>query len=300
MRDRVRFTVLGPVRAWRDTAEVPLGPPQQRAVLAALLLGEGAQVPVHQLVDAVWGANAPGSAVGSVRTYVHRLRRLLEARLIRSVGDGYLAEVDEDALDLAVFRKLVARAERARARGGTEEASAALHDALALWQGTALAGIRGAYAEAQRTRLTKLRLSALEARLAAGLELGAHAEAAAELADLVAAHPFDERFREMQMLALYRSGRQAAALATYGEARRLLAEELGVDPGPALRAMHERILRADDGLLPRAGEGPLARTARGPLARTDEGTPVRSAPEHEPTAGTEPEPLAGRAEALAP
>ncbi|MFI2345521.1 BTAD domain-containing putative transcriptional regulator [Streptomyces sp. NPDC019443] len=249
MPEQLRFAVLGPVRGWCGPDEVDLGPPKQRAVLAVLLLGEGAQVPVDALVDAVWGTGSPGSAVSSLRTYVHRLRRLLGPLAILSVRDGYQMHTSPESLDLAAFRDLVARGDRARRDNDAKTAARYLNDALAHWQGTALAGIRGEYAQAQRERLGRLRLSALEASLAVRLELGEHTDTATELAALVAQHPLDERFREMLMLALYRSGRQAEALATYSEARVVLAGELGVDPGPELRRMFERILQADAGLI---------------------------------------------------
>ncbi|MER5431789.1 BTAD domain-containing putative transcriptional regulator [Streptomyces sp. NPDC002588] len=255
MEERLRFSVLGPVRAWRGEGEIELGPPQQRAVLAALLLAEGSQVPASGLVDAVWGTRAPASALGILRTYVHRLRKVLEpagdsaSSVIRSTGDGYQLRIPPETLDLGVFRELLARAERARRAGDTKGAGECLREGLGLWRGAALAGVRGEYAQAQRQWLGELRLSAEAARITAELDLGGHAEAAAELTGLVAEHPLDERFRELLMLALYRSGRQAAALATYREAQTRLAGELGVDPGPALRSMYERVLRADVGLL---------------------------------------------------
>ncbi|MFE3032400.1 BTAD domain-containing putative transcriptional regulator [Streptomyces canus] len=251
MREQVRFAVLGPVSAWRGAVEVDLGPPRQRAVLAVLLLAEGGRVPVAGLVDALWGDAPPASAVGSVRTYVHRLRRALGegASLIRSVGDAYVVRALPEDLDLAAFRELTARAEAARRAGEVKEAAALLRDALALWRGPALSGVRGEFAQAGREQLETLRLSALESLLAIRLDLGGHAQAVPELAALVAGRPLDERFREMLMLALYRSGRQSAALQTYTEARTLLAEELGVDPAPALQGLYERILRADPELL---------------------------------------------------
>lgn len=255
MEERLRFALLGPIRAWRGEDEIELGPPQQRAVLAVLLLAESSQVPASGLVDAVWGTRAPASAPGILRTYVHRLRKALEptgdtaSSVIRSTVDGYQLRTPPDALDLSVFRELLARAERARRAGDSNGAVECLRDAVGLWRGTALAGVRGEYAQTQRQRLGELRLSAEEARVTAELDLGAHAEAAVELTGLVAEHPLDERFRELLMLALYRSGRQAAALATYRETQTLLVGELGVDPGPGLQAMYQRVLRADPGLL---------------------------------------------------
>ncbi|WP_329277673.1 BTAD domain-containing putative transcriptional regulator [Streptomyces sp. NBC_01451] len=254
MKERLRFSLLGPVRAWRGRDEIALGPPQQRAVLAVLLLAEGSQVSVGRLVDAVWGTEAPASARGILRTYVHRLRKALEpagdtaSSVIRAVGDGYQL-TSPGELDLSLFRELFAQAERLRGVRDAQGAAKCLGDALGLWRGTALAGVRGEYADSQRQRLDELRLSAEAARRAVELELGGHEQAASELTGLVAEHPLDERFREMLMLALYRSGRQAAALATYREVQTLLAGELGVDPGPALQATYQRVLQADAGLL---------------------------------------------------
>ncbi|MEU6226683.1 BTAD domain-containing putative transcriptional regulator [Streptomyces sp. NPDC047042] len=254
MKERLRFSLLGPVRAWRGRDEIALGPPQQRAVLAVLLLAEGSQVSVGRLVDAVWGTEAPASARGILRTYVHRLRKVLEpagdtaSSVIRAVGDGYQL-TSPGELDLSVFRELFAQAERLRGEGDAQGAAKYLGDALGLWRGTALAGVRGEYADSQRQRLDELRLSAEAARRAVELELGGHEQAVSALTGLVAEHPLDERFREMLMLALYRSGRQAAALATYREVQALLAGELGVDPGPALQATYQRVLQADTGLL---------------------------------------------------
>ncbi|MDH6629342.1 DNA-binding SARP family transcriptional activator [Streptomyces sp. LBL] len=254
MKEHLRFSLLGPVRAWRGPDEIALGPPQQRAVLAVLLLAEGSQVSVGRLVDAVWGTEAPASARGILRTYIHRLRKVLEpagdtaSSVIRAAADGYQL-TSPGELDLSHFRELFAQAERARGAGDARGAARCLGDALGLWRGTALAGVRGEYADSQRQRLDELRLSAEAVRLTVELDLGSHEKAASELTGLVAEHPLDERFREMLMLALYRSGRQAAALATYREAQTLLADELGVDPGPALQATYQRVLQADAGLL---------------------------------------------------
>ncbi|KUM76871.1 AfsR/SARP family transcriptional regulator [Streptomyces griseorubiginosus] len=285
MREQVRFAVLGPVSAWRDAVEVDLGPPRQRAVLAVLLLAEGGRVPVDRLVDALWGAAPPASAVGSVRTYVHRLRRALgeDAALIRSVGDAYVVRALPGDLDLADFRELTARAEPVRRAGDLHGAAVHLRDALALWRGPALSGVRGEFAQVRREQLEALRLSALESLLAIRLELGEHAQVVTELAGLVAGHPLDERFREMLMLALYRCGRQSAALESYAEARTLLAEELGVDPAPALQHLYERILRGDGDLLAVPGDGGPA-IVSGRRATPDAVTSVESTPVEVPPA----------------
>ncbi|MEV6285636.1 BTAD domain-containing putative transcriptional regulator [Kribbella sp. NPDC051770] len=251
------FTVLGPVRAWHGSTELRLGSPQQRAVLAALLVREGAQATIGELVDAVWGSgDIPDSAAQTVRTYVHRLRRVLDpgqpaARsVIASIGDGYALTATPGTLDLGVFRQHVADAQAAANFRDQARAERLLREALALWHGTALAGIPGEYAETQRVYLGKLRLAALEMLMTAQLELGAATEAAAELATITADHPYDERFRELHMTALYRSGRQAEALAVYQDCQKLLANELGIDPGPALQDLHEQVLRGEVPLGP--------------------------------------------------
>ncbi|MFJ3673873.1 BTAD domain-containing putative transcriptional regulator [Streptomyces sp. NPDC090106] len=247
--------MLGPVRAWRGSEEAELGAPQQRAVLAVLLLAEGAHASTAVLAQALWGASPPASSAGILRTYIHRLRKAVEPKgspsgsVIRSVGDGYQLPTSAGRTDLSAFHDLLAGAEQAQQTGDTKGAVQQLHDALRLWQGTALAGIRGEYARTQRQRLDELRLSVQARRFAAELGLGSHAEVVADLTELVAEHPLDERFRELLMLALYRSGRQAAALDSYCEAQALLAEKLGVDPGPALQSMYQRVLRTDPGLL---------------------------------------------------
>ncbi|MDT7589499.1 MAG: hypothetical protein QOE32_7049 [Pseudonocardiales bacterium] len=259
----VRFSVLGPVRAWRDGRELDLGSPQQCGVLGLLLLGGGRPVAVETLVDQLWGELAPTSARETVRTYLSRLRRALPGpeggSLIESGRGGYALPVAPEALDLAVFEDRVARARSSRAEGDTAPAAGLLREALALWRGPALAGARGRFVAHERTRLDQLRLVALEERLALDLDLGRHGEVLAELASLVIGYPLQERLRELQMLALYRCARQADALEVYRSVRSLLDRELGIEPGPDLRALHERMLRADPVLdLPAAGRAPTS------------------------------------------
>ncbi|MER5201339.1 AfsR/SARP family transcriptional regulator [Streptomyces sp. NPDC002755] len=255
MGEELRFAVLGPVRAWRGSEEVELGSPQQRVVLSALLLAGGLPVSKNELVDALWGVKQPVSGIAVLRTYIHYLRKALEpdataeTSVIRSVGGGYLLRVSGSVLDLNVFRELSALADQARLAGKTDEAVKYFRDALKLWQGPALADIRGEYAEVQRHWLGELRLSAEASCLRLETDLGAHEGVVAELNRLISAHPLDERFRAVLMLALYRSGRQAAALEAYRETQGLLAEDLGVDPGQELQVLYHRILRADNELL---------------------------------------------------
>ncbi|MYX26577.1 tetratricopeptide repeat protein [Streptomyces sp. SID8381] len=245
----LRFGVLGPVRAWRGEEPLHTGSPQQRALLAALLLREGRTATASELIDALWGEEPPHQALAAVRTYASRLRKALDPDILVSESGGYAVRgLGEDALDLAAAQELAAAADKARAAGDLGRAREALRGALALGDGEPLAGLPGPYAEAQRVRLEEWRLQLLEARLDLDLEQGCHAEAVSELTALTAAHPLRERLRELLMLALYRSGRQAEALAVYADTHRLLAEELGVDPRPELRDLQQRILQADPAL----------------------------------------------------
>jgi predicted ATPase/DNA-binding SARP family transcriptional activator len=278
MVSELRFAVLGPVRAWRGDTELDLGAPQQRAVLAVLLLAEGRQVSLGALVDALWGQEPPKAAVGTVRTYVSRLRHCLATsaasgvdEMIESAGDGYALPLRSAVLDLNLFLGTVHDARAAGHAGDAGRAAALFGDALGLWQGVPLAGIPGEYAESQRVRLSGLQMAAIEDRLALDVELGGHVAAATELQTLLAAHPMRERLAELLMLALYRSGRQADALAVYGATRRLLSEELGIDPGPALCAMHQRILQTDESLI-------STKEGLGDMAGRDGGRPAAPSP----------------------
>ncbi|MEU9149972.1 BTAD domain-containing putative transcriptional regulator [Streptomyces sp. NPDC048417] len=245
----LRFSVLGPVRAWRAEEPLNTGSPQQRALLAALLLREGRTATAAELIDALWGPEPPSQALAAVRTYASRLRKVLDPGVLVSESGGYaMRGLGEGALDLAVAQDLAAEAEKAKSAGDLHQAREVLGRALGQWDGEPLAGVPGPYAETQRVRLEELRLQLLETRLDMDLEQGCHAEAVSELTALTAAHPLRERFRELLMLALYRSGRQAEALAVYADTRRLLAEELGVDPRPGLRELQQRILQADPAL----------------------------------------------------
>ncbi|MFF4789094.1 BTAD domain-containing putative transcriptional regulator [Streptomyces sp. NPDC001276] len=242
----LRFSVLGPVRAWRGEQPLPTGSPQQRALLAALLLREGRTATAAELIDALWGEEPPSQALAAVRTYASRLRKALDPGVLVSESGGYAVRgPGEGTLDLADAQEHAARADRARSAGDLCRARELLRRALALWDGEPLAGVPGPYAEAQRVRLEEWRLQLLESCLDMDLEQGCHAEAVSELTALTAAHPLRERLRELLMLALYRSGRQAEALAVYADTRRLLADELGVDPRPGLRELQQRILQAD-------------------------------------------------------
>ncbi|MFH8221559.1 BTAD domain-containing putative transcriptional regulator [Streptomyces sp. NPDC018057] len=253
----LRFCVLGPVRAWRGEEALPTGSPQQRALLAALLLREGRTATAAELIDALWGEEPPSQALAALRTYASRLRKVLDPGVLVSESGGYAVRgLDAGALDLATAQDLGTEADKARAAGDLHRARALLGRALHLWDGEPLAGVPGPYAEAQRVRLEEWRLQLLEARLDMDLEQARHGDAVSELTALTAAHPLRERLRELLMLALYRSGRQAEALAVYADTRRLLADELGVDPRPELRELQQRILRADPALAEPSAPAP--------------------------------------------
>ena len=220
--------------------------PKQRAVLSLLLLRRGEVVPGDQLIEALWGAEPPGTAQTALHGHISNLRKLLGADRIRTRPPGYLLQVSPGDVDLARFESLIAEA---RARGDPVERSARLREALSLWRGEPLADLHGdPFAEREIARLEELRLAALEDRIDADLAIGRHHELAPELEPLVAEHVFRERLRGQLMLALYRCGRQADALHVFQSGRRALVEELGIDPGPALQQLELRILRQEAGL----------------------------------------------------
>lgn len=256
MKATIGVRVLGPLRMWRGPDEIALGSPQQRAVLTALVMGRGAPISIPELIDAVWGIDPPASAAGVVRTYLSRMRRSLDPAdrptrpLIRSSGRGYTLDLEPGQLDLGTFERLVAQARQARRAGDLDTASADLREALALWTGDPLDGVPGPAAEQHRRALEVSRSAVTLERLEVELDLSRHAEMIAELRSLTAGDPLNERLRELLMLALYRCGRQADALAVYQDCRRLLADELGVDPGPGLQSRQQQILRNDPSLAP--------------------------------------------------
>ncbi len=272
----LRFALLGPIRVWAGETLLPAGSPQQRALLAALLLRGGRTATADELIDALWGEQPPDSALAALRTYAFRLRKTLGAETLTSVSGGYALRTAPDAVDLAVAERHAAEAERARAAGEPSRARELLASALRLWQGEPLAGLPGPHADTQRTRLSEWRLSLLESRLQLDLDLGGHTEVVSELTVLTAEHPLSERLRALLMLALYRGGRQAEALGVYADTRRLLTEELGVEPCAELSELHQRILRADPELTPptpppgeSAAAEPRVRPAQLPAAVPD-------------------------------
>jgi predicted ATPase/DNA-binding SARP family transcriptional activator len=243
------FRVLGPLEAATGGRALPLGGPRQRALLALLLLHANEPVSRERLIDGLWGERAPQTAANALQVAVHGLRKLLGRDRIVSRSAGYLLRVAPEELDVLQFEALVEKA-----RGQAPSAAAeTLRLALSLWRGRPLADLPEApFAQIEAGRLDDERLAALEARLEADLALGRDAELVGELESVIAEHPFRERLRAQLMLALYRSGRQAEALEAYREARELLVEELGVEPGAELRGLEQAILRQDPALAPPA------------------------------------------------
>ena len=272
----LEFAVLGPVRARLGGRELPPGSPQQRAMLAALLLRRGRTATTRELVDALWGEDPPQQARAALRTYVFRLRKSFGPRsdVLVSQYHGYALRLGpQDTLDLDRVGELTTAAEKSLATGNLVEAYQLYGQALELWDGEALGGVPGPEAEMQRTKLADRRLTLLEQRLDVGLQAGMHAESVSELTALTTAYPLRERLRELLMLALYRSGRQAEALAVYADARRLLIEELGVEPRPELADLQTRILNADASLNlvtePSPAAAPQVKPAQLPAAVSD-------------------------------
>lgn len=247
-RPQLHFSVLGPVRVRLGNDPLTSGSPQQRALLAALLLRDGRTATAAELIDAIWGEESPPRALAAIRTYASRLRKALGQDVLVSESGGYAIRLREGSLDVRLAQESVSAAEKARASGDRARARDLIAEALAFWDGETLASVPGPYAENQRTRLEEWRRQLTETRLDLDLDLGHHAEAVSELTALTASQPLRERLRELLMLALYRSGRQSEALAVYADTRRLLAEELGVDPCPELSQLQQRILRADEEL----------------------------------------------------
>ncbi len=245
----MEFRVLGPLEVWDAGAEVSLGGPKPRALLAVLLLHPNEVVPAGRLIDELWGEDSPDGAEGALRVTVSRLRTALARDVLTTRSPGYLIRVEPDELDLHRFERLVDEGRGLLARGLATDASQRLRDGLSLWRGPALADFAyERFAQTAIARLEEIRLAAVELRIEADLTLGRHDELNGELEALVTEHPLRERLRRCLMTALYRSGRQAEALETYQDARRALVDELGIDPSPALRELERAILRQDPAL----------------------------------------------------
>lgn len=246
----MEITVLGPVRVRVGGSPVAVGGPKQRLLLAVLSCHAGRAVGTNRLIEALWGPRAPVSAADNLRLYVHRLRRVLgRDRITGSAASGYVLQVSAEQVDAHRFASLVATGRETLSAGDPERALRLLGDALALWRDEPFADLANEPAlQDQATRLRELRLDALECRIEADLQVGNHAAVTGELTALVAEYPFRERLHAQLMLAYYRSGRQADALEVYRQARTILIEELGIEPGSGLRALQQAVLRRDPSL----------------------------------------------------
>ncbi|MBB4909195.1 BTAD domain-containing putative transcriptional regulator [Actinophytocola algeriensis] len=243
----MRFAILGPVRVLRDGAPVDVGGPKQRALLTVFLTRPGQVLTTDWLADALWDGRPPAGAHVTLRTYVTGLRRALEpgrgrradSDLLRAHPGGYELHVEPDAIDAVRFDRLT----EAAATADPVTAERRYTEALALWHGDPLASAAGlTVLRPDLTRLTEARLAAVDGRHAAAVAAGRHESVLPELHHHVASHPQREAARATLMLALYRAGRQTAALAAYTDGQRLLATEFGVEPGPELRALHRQVL----------------------------------------------------------
>lgn len=261
----LRFQILGPVEARDDTDRIEFSAAKVRTMLAALLLGHGGVVSDSRLTQMLWGKEPPSTADAQIQTYISRIRQRLgpSARITRQ-RPGYQLCIRPEQLDLVEFERLASRGRQEQAAGRLNEAVDAFRAALAVWRGPALGGVTEFLEGAERLRLEEARLAVLAERIDVDLALGRHPQLTAELTGLVAAHPLEERLRGQLMLTLYRNGRQADALSTYQESRRLLAEELGVDPSRDLRKLYLTLLTADADL-----DAPAPATAALPPARVE-------------------------------
>jgi YVTN family beta-propeller protein len=255
--DRLRFRMLGALQASRNGSALQLGGRQQRAVLALLVAEAGSTVSLGQFADALWGEQVPAGYVATLQTYVFHLREVLEpgrgkghpAQRLLTRPNGYALRTSDGAVDALEFEELAKAGHEALARADYAEASELLGRALALWHGEVLADLAGYdFVAPIAARLSEERLTALEDRVDADLALGRHAVLVAELDELVDQYPLRERLHGQRMLALYRCGRQADALAAYQGLHKTLDDEVGVQPSAPLRELHRRILAHDENL----------------------------------------------------
>ncbi len=265
----IRFSVLGPLEISDGDEQIAVRAAKQQVLLAVLLCEANTPVSAERLVDLLWAESAPKTAPENLRLYVYHLRRALgdPQRIDRRPG-GYALTVHSGELDVHRFETLAREGEAALAAGDPSRAAAVLSEGLALWRGPAYAGLDEVeLLRDEAARLEERRRAALEARIEADLALGRHRELVAELSSLVARHPLVEGLRGQLMLALYRTGRQAEALAVYRDGRRLLADELGLEPGAGLRHLEQAILTGDPSVGPAEAAIAVTTTPGAPVPR---------------------------------
>jgi DNA-binding SARP family transcriptional activator len=296
------FQLLGPLEVSDNGRSIAVGAGKRRALLGVLLLHANEVVSAERLIDELWGERPPATSAKSVQVYVSQLRRELHGRprngeLLVTRSNGYLLRVGRDDLDVQRFERALAEGERALAAGEARRASDTLGGALELWRGAPLSDFAyEPFAQQEIARLEELRVVALEERIEAELALGRNAQVVGDLEALVREHPLRERIRGLLMVALYRCGRQAEALETYREGARRLREDLGLEPGPALRELEGRVLAHSPDLAaptapgsersgPRGDAGAGAAVAEGPR-----GAPVAEGPTAVPGALAGPAP----------
>ncbi|MFI8931449.1 AfsR/SARP family transcriptional regulator [Streptomyces sp. NPDC053474] len=288
MHDRqggLSFRLLGPVDGRAGDEPIAVGSPQQQAVLAMLLLAEGRAVSMTELIDGMWGEEPPRTGRRTVLTYVSRLRAALEpgrqaresGQVLLSVPGGYALRAEGVEVDSVRFER-----EAADRSGSVHARHDRLAAALGRWRGAALAGVPGPWARRERDRLEELRSTAREERFGHALNLGLHARAVPELQAMVAEFPLRERLSELLMLALYRCGRQAEALAVHRAVRQALRTELGVAPSASLTDLQQRILTADPGLMGPAGQGRAGGRVDSAAPPAAAAAPVRPLPQQLP------------------
>jgi DNA-binding SARP family transcriptional activator len=253
----MKIKVLGALNAEVNGISIVPTAGKPRQILALLALYPGRVVPVPILMEEIWGTELPQSSLTTLQTYILQLRRLLGTAMGPDVPGsakdvlatrygGYLLQIPGDAVDVKAYERLVAEGQQAFEDGVDEHAAARLREALDLWEGPALVDVRvGPILEIEVLRLEESRLVARERRIDADLRLGRHVELLAELTDLVARNRQHEGLHSQAMVALYRSGRQAAALDVYRRLRQRLIEELGVEPSPQLQRLHQAMLAVD-------------------------------------------------------
>ncbi len=242
----LEFRLLGPLEVLDETGPLLLGGRKQRSVLALLVLEAPRPVPTDRLIDVLWGERPPRTAATSLQNFVSQLRKTLGSDTLVTKAPGYALAIRPEQVDLNRFRDL---ASQGRATEDAAERASRLRTALEIWRGPALADLEfEAFAPAAVAPLEEERIAALEERIEADLETGRHGDVVGELEALVEQHPVRERLRAQLMLALYRSGRQAEALDVYQSARRVLVEQLGIEPSRELQALHGAILRQEAGL----------------------------------------------------